>query len=258
MKTIIKCLLATALLAALVFACKKDKSGEKLGEKATYGNGSIQTYALLDDAGTLTECGVTFDDAALTGLPKTPPVDLFQYFSASVDLPTAATDQTGMKHMTVDYYPFGHNPDGIYSVEHIDFYTHYLSEAERLLVGANPADSTRFAAELPAGSLPPTFIDAFHAPTIGTHLVNVAAPEFATPPFSNAFLYGKYDGKLSFLESMLTLTVIKAATTTAKSFDIPQPGVFPQPGKLFPTKYNIWHDAAAKKYKFFLSGFVKH
>jgi hypothetical protein len=258
MKSMLKCFAAITLLAVLIFACKKDKNGIKLGESASYGNGTVQTYALLDDAGVLTECGVIFDDAALVNLPKTPPVDLFQYFSASTDFPTAAIEQTGFQHMTTDYYPYGHNPDPIYSVEHIDFYWHYLTDAQRLLIGASAADSTKFKKDLPAGSLPPTFIDAIHAPMIGTELVNVAGPEFSNPPFADAFLYGKYDGKISFLEPMLPISVIKSVTTTVKSFNIPQPGVFPAPGKLFPTKYNISHDASKKQYKCFLSGFLKH
>lgn len=252
---------ALALLSLLVFSCKDADpaipSNESIGEQAYYGDGTIRAYGLTDDNGALIECGVIFEEKALQNLPKTPPVNLEQYFTASMNFPAVVTEQTGFQHMTCDYYPYGHNPMGIFDVEQIDFYFHYASEAERLKIGANAADSTRYKMDLPAGTLPPTFIDAVYWPTIGTHLVNVASPTFAVPPFQTEQLYGKYDGKLSFIEPMISLGLIRSVTSGSKSYDIFQPGIYPKPGKLYPKKYNVSRDASGN-YRFSLSDFEKH
>ena len=250
--------LPVLLLSLIGFtACKKEKSLESFGESATYGNGMIQTYTLLDNTGTLAEVGVTFTDATLNNLPTTNLIPIFNYHTLSLDFPDDAR-QMGVTHLCSDFYPDGHPPAFAYGVPQIDFYWHFQTEAARLQVGLNPADSVKFKKELPVGAIPPTFIDpGGYIPTIGAHLVNAASPEFNGVPFKTGWIYGKYDGKLAFLENLYAMSFLKSATGN-QSFDIPQPTVFPLAGKLFPRKYNILHDLATKTYKIFLSDFVVH
>ena len=252
-------------MLVLTFAhCKKNDvatlGGETTGEKNAFGNGNIQTYAFTDNTGSLTEAGIIVDDAALQNLPvvlMTVPF-LMAFTTNSLDFPATVADQTGITHLCFDYYPRGHDPVFAYGVPQINFYYHYQTEADRLMVGLLPADSTKFQKVLLAGEVPPTFIDPKgYVPKVGAHLVDVAAPEFNGVAFDKGWIYGKYDGKLTFMEELVSMAFLQSVTTI-QSFDVKQPTIFPRSGKLFPTKYNVAHNATTNQYKIFLSGFVKH
>ena len=58
--------------------------------------------------------------------------------------------------------------------------------------------------------LPPQYMPAGYSnagsvvPYMGNHLINLSSPDFTGNPFTRTFLYGVYDGQLTFVEPMIT------------------------------------------------------
>ena len=48
------------------------------------------------------------------------------------------------------------------------------------------------------------------APAMGNHYVDLTAPEFRGTPFTRTWIYGAYDGRVTFYEEMVTLDHMKA------------------------------------------------
>ena len=48
------------------------------------------------------------------------------------------------------------------------------------------------------------------APAMGNHLVDQTAHEFHGVPFDNTWIYGAYDGRVTFYEDMVTLAYLKS------------------------------------------------
>ena len=62
------------------------------------------------------------------------------------------------------------------------------------------------------------------------------SPELSGQLFKQTFIYGSYDGKVTFYEPMITEAFIKANPTFERA--IPQPAKFQKPG-YYPTKMRI-------------------
>jgi hypothetical protein len=74
---------------------------------------------------------------------------------------------------------------------------------------------------------------------MGTHWVDITSPELAPmnpATFTQTFIYGTYDGKLSFYEPMVTLDFLKKTTSFERP--IPQPAKFKIAG-YYPTIMRI-------------------
>ena len=94
----------------------------------------------------------------------------------------------------------------------------------------------------PAGYIPAAY---FRAPNegiaqMGTHFIDLLSPEFHGQPFTHTFIYGSYDGSVTFLEPMATLAFLQAGTTVHKA--IRQPQLFNPANTHYPTRYSIWKD----------------
>ena len=73
-------------------------------------------------------------------------------------------------------------------------------------------------------------------PAMGKHWVDVTSPEFSGAPFTQTFIYGSYDGKVTFYEPMITEDFIRNNPSFERS--IPQPAQYQQAGWC-PTKMRI-------------------
>ncbi len=88
-------------------------------------------------------------------------------------------------------------------------------------------------------------------PQMGTHWVDLTSPEFNGQPFTQTFIYGSYDGKITFHEPMITLEFLKNSSDFER--DIPQP-VKVQKSGYYPTKERVVkHDGVTE---IVLEGFV--
>jgi hypothetical protein len=234
--------------------------GAHHGQSAMIGGGSVQTYVVLGTAkDTVTgrkppvEMGVEIPRGTMFGLPS-------QTTASILDFPIQARD-TIFQYMMLDWNPQGHEPAGVYDQPHFDFhfYAQDLDEVADILpgdcAGVNCDDFAKAVKPVPAQFAPQGYINVGSVvPFMCNHLIDPASPEFNGKKFTRTWLYGTYDGKLTFFEPMITLESILQTSATQCS-DVKQPAQFAQSG-YYPRKYCTAYDTARSVYKVYITDFV--
>jgi hypothetical protein len=189
----------------------------------------------------------------LTGLP-----DDEREVEYTVPLPRKAAGLTPFDHLTMNWNPHGHpgpeeGPEGLYMVPHFDFHFYMSTEAERLAIPPYEVDSSKFKIAPAAGYLPANYMHfAAGVPQMGSHCLDVTSPELSGAPFTQTFIYGAYNGKVTFYEPMITGEFVKNNPSFQRA--IPQPTKFQKAG-WYPTKMRI--GKANGVTNIILEGFVK-
>jgi hypothetical protein len=98
-------------------------------------------------------------------------------------------------------------------------------------------DSSKFLLAPAPAYLPATYINpGGGVPQMGVHWIDVTSPELNGAPFTQTFIYGSYNNKVTFYEPMITEEFIKANSSFERS--IPMPIKFQKTG-YYPTKMKI-------------------
>ncbi|MFN6964534.1 MAG: DUF5602 domain-containing protein [Pyrinomonadaceae bacterium] len=214
------------------------------GSVRTVGNGKMRSWVKVDDE-KLTAIGVTFTEDALKGLPPEPPpgAEGHEYV---FEIPEVGKGSP-FKHILVNWNPYGHPPAKVYDVGHFDFHFYLISDSERMAITAVGEDAARSNKPLPAELTPKGYVLAPDSaiPRMGSHWADVSSHEFHGSQFTKTFLFGSYDGKLIFLEPMITKAYLETRPNVVD--DIKLPAKLPVPG-YYPTKYRVAYDAAKKEY----------
>lgn len=231
----------------LLGACKKDKSGTYSGDTTNYLGSTLSTYITTDEDGNPEEIGFTVPEAAFNSFDA-----LTGDVSWSLKFPTEH-NETPFVHMWAGYNPHGHEPMGIYDKPHFDFHFYMTTEAERQAI--SPADTVAGAKPLPTGEVPATYFNAGLVPTMGSHWIDSQAPELHGQGFTETFIFGSFDGKMTFYEPMITKAYIAEKHNFSKN--IPAVTAFAKSGKFYPTQEGFRYDTAKKEYQFYLREFVK-
>lgn len=223
------------------------------GPAVAIGDGYARTFVSLDEQGRPTALGVTMTAQALTGLPQRPPGHgpAWEYRLA---LPKEAAD-TGYDHVTVDWNPDGHVPPGVYDAAHFDFHFYLINAQARDAITLKGDDLTRAsrppAAEyMPAGYVLP---EGTAEPRMGAHAIDPGAPEFNEGHFTKTFIYGFYDGRMVFVEPMITKAFLASRQEANQSVAVPQRY---QSAAYYPTRYRVGFDEANKEHVVSLEGLV--
>ena len=119
-------------------------------------------------------------------------------------IPSQAS-KTPFDHIVIGWRPDGHEPFQIYGIPHFDFHFYMITSEERKLITSYEADSMKFKNAPPVEYLPPGYIypgggDA----QMGAHWIDPASPEFNGETFRKTFIYGTLEGKVNFIEPMIT------------------------------------------------------
>lgn len=252
MKHTAKKMTTVSLLVLSLLACKKDKdqapplSGTFYGTAQTLGTGNAKAFVRIDDSGEPVEIGVAITETAMNSLPSG-----HEMLDLALELPAQALSKTPFKFVGLDYNPHGHEPDGVYNVPHFDFHFYKVTNAERLAIAPGdakldvlPAESYLPAAHFPAGGVP----------QMGNHWIDPTSPELNGQPFTTTFLYGSYNGHVTFMEPMITVDFIK--NTEHLHSSVKQAQKFSPAGN-YPTTYCIRHNHEDKQYEVTLEDFVK-
>jgi hypothetical protein len=239
---------------------------EKIRRKPSGGlSRKAQAYVTFDLFGRPREVGVRFTESTLAGLPSQD-AETVLHFPDSISA-------TPFSHFALNWNPKGHVPQGIYSVPHFDYHFYMISERERASIeagictskedslvpdppGVAPVTCEVFdkgVRSLPADELASgyTMVPAV-IPNMGVHLVDMDSPEFNGQPFSYTWIYGAFDGKLSFLEPMISRDFLEKRVNVRAS--IATPAAMPEAG-WYPTAYSIRHDDRLDAYVVSLESF---
>jgi Domain of unknown function (DUF5602) len=238
-----KLFLLVIAAGTLFTSCKKDKDDE-IKEKVFKGpvekfqHGKAWTWYEVDDNGNPLRLAISVDDSAMATLDRNPPGGSSHHHENSVTLklhPKASA--TPFMHVGLDWNPFGHEPEPIYGKPHFDFHFYMMSEEERMAIPPYNMDSAKFKNAPATAYFPPTYINpGGGVPQMGAHWIDFTSPELNGTPFTQTFIYGSYNGKVTFYEPMITEAFIKANTTFERA--IPQPAKYQKTG-YYPTKMRI-------------------
>ncbi|RXA20424.1 hypothetical protein EQO05_04610 [Methanosarcina sp. MSH10X1] len=208
------------------------------GENKTLGNGTVYSWVTLDTEGNPSSIGVNFTESALEELPEA----VVEY---AFDLPEEAAS-TAYDHVGIDWNPAGHDPHGIYDKPHFDFHFYMISPEERDKITASDKDSEKLSKEPVPGYIPEGYVSTpGGVPRMGAHWIDPEAPEFKGQPFNETFIYGFYNGKMVFVEPMVTIAFLEAKPEITKELKLPK--CYPA-GAYYPTNYSISYNEASKAY----------
>ena len=219
---------------------KSDKYNSFYGPAIQMGNGHSRSWVNISHDGKVLGIGVEMTDEALHGLPTDPTA-----FAAStfiLPLHQKAKELTAFDHVTINWNVHGHEPQHVYDRPHFDFHFYKISVADQLAIPIYPVAPAKFDANPPAGFMPPLYLHTpGGVPQMGAHWVNLLAPELNGGIFNHTFIYGSYDGKVTFEEPMITLATLESGNTIHQ--DIRQPDHYAPVNKYYPTRYNIWENS---------------
>ncbi|SEG87486.1 DUF5602 domain-containing protein [Marinobacterium lutimaris] len=245
----------TAILAGCSTSPKDAQmSGTFEGPPVAIGQGQAWTFVTLDEQGAARTLGIRFSEETLTGLPT----ELSEHGAWEYDLELPAEAAAlGYDHVMLDWNPHGHIPPGVYDTPHFDFHFYAIDHAARkeITLDAASLEMARKAPEegyMPAGyALPP----GTEVPNMGAHAIDPASGEFNGEPFTTTFIYGFYDGKVIFMEPMMTLDYLKSRPDM--SMPVKQPQAYHK-DFAYPTSYGVHFDAMAKRYEVTLDGLARY
>lgn len=275
-------LLFFVLIATSVTVAAAGRSRTEYGPVVDMGAGSIQAYVTLKGDNTPAEIGIQYDGAALSGLPDetAPPSDgTWDILDAAgnvvwpccgyehlLELPAAAA-VTPFEHIVVNWNNHGHPPPAIYDKPHFDFHFYTISNDTRTSIAAPTAeemcnemtpltcaDAETALRPLPEAQAPPDyFAPGAVEPGMGNHMLDLTAPELAGTPFTQTWIYGTWDGKISFFEPMITLEYLQNLEGKV-CYNIKTPAAFAKEG-YYPTRYCTSYHPGKDIYRITLNRF---
>ena len=202
-----------------------------LGWQMPLGKGTMATYAEFTSGDAPAAVGVVMSAQALDGLPVGS--DMHRCHGRSSDgavgsathcIPTfehvvplpdtiARRADVPFKWVLLNWNPSGHIPPGVYDVPHFDVHFMMAPIAEIFAIEPGPCgpemvrcDQFRIGKKpLPGNYMHADFrdVDAV-VPAMGNHLIDLSGPEFNKQPFTHSWIYGVYDGKVTFYEQMVS------------------------------------------------------
>jgi hypothetical protein len=250
------------------------------GWRSALGKGTVSSYAEFTPAGAPRALGVAFSEGALEGLPTAgsdghhcfdrnkdgavdPATECLHQYELVLPLPdvVARRGDIPFTWVLLNWNPVGHIPPGVYDVPHFD--VHFFMEpiANVLAIAPGPCGPEFIRCDhfevarrpLPANYMHPDFKDVEAAvPAMGNHLVDLTGPEFNKQPFTRTWIYGAYDGKVTFYEEMVTRAFLLSKPSTC--FPIKTPAAVGRSG-FYPTLSCLRHDARTGEYTVSMEGF---
>jgi hypothetical protein len=248
------------LLAITVGACAKDAAlADVKGACSDAYKGQVCTWATMNGK-TLVEAGATVPFASIENAPADDAMVWPPKAAASLDMPAAALQQSGLTEMTM-YWEAGGHPPGAFMTPHFDFHFYTVTPAEIATMDCKDASKPAAlpaAFALPDIPLPPDMAKMTGVPALiglcvpgmGIHAILASEVE-RKDAFSGTMVIGYYKGKPIFIEPMIA----KAMLMKKESFDLPIPDI-PGLSGAHPTKFHADFDAAKQAYKFSFSAFT--
>ena len=233
-----------------------------------------------------TAIGMVFGSETLHNLPHDPPnEDRWCYdkdgdgvedpmtecaggYERMMPLSREFTDRvdTPFTYVLSNWNPMGHVPPGIYDLPHFDVHFYLNDNAEREAIRPGPCPALVNCDDYELGKkLPPqryrtsdhVDLDAIE-PGMGTHLIDTTAPEFHGERFTHTWIYGSWDGHMSFYEPMVThewFSGLADGSIADSCVDIKLPQAWETSG-WYPTQYCLRYRENRDELTVSLEGFV--
>ena len=220
------------------------------GATATIGGRAVSSWATVDRNNVVTEVGVTLPLAVIENPPAQPgsgPLGAI----AVLPFPAQAQSSTFLNHVEMHWNPSGHEPGRYENIPHFDLHYYAVPESEVRAIAPGRDPAAPATNQVPDGYLYPGQ-DAL-VPQMGVHAVSKAEFAPGAPPFSASMILGYYNGRMTFVEPMITQELLKSRKTI--SLPIARPAVLGRATR-YPTRFTGTYDARAGAYQLVLSDFV--
>jgi len=246
-----------ALAAIAISSCKKDdleKNGIYKGPVANVHGGKAWTWVQISKTGNPEKLAIALTDEALNSVPVGGDAGGHGHGDANSWTlkfhPKAGV--THFNHVGLGWNPIGHEPEPIYGKPHFDFHFYIMTPQQVDAIPPYEVDSAKFKNWPAPEYFPATYFNAGGGvPKMGAHWVDLTSGEFNGQPFTQTFIYGGYDGKVTFYEPMITLEFLKNNSNYERA--IPQPAKVQKAG-WYPTKMKVLkHDGLTEV---ILDGFI--
>ena len=209
------------------------------GPAVQMGDGHARSWANISHDDKILAVGIEMTDGALENLPQDP--ENFAANAFVLQLHQKAKALTPFDHIVINWNVHGHEPEHVFDIPHFDFHFYKISLADQLAIPPYDIAPAKFDANPPFTYLPPLYLHIpGGVPQMGAHWIDLLAPELNGGAFTHTFIYGSYDGNVTFLEPMVTLATFESGNTIHQDFR--QPQYFSPTGKYYPSRYNIWKD----------------
>jgi hypothetical protein len=224
----------------------------RYGPSVATGKGFARTWVNFDEKGEARAVGIALDEAALEGLPeKSSAKGCCSEYEYVLEFPANAPRP--FDHVAMNWNPNGHEPAGVYDKPHFDFHFYMMSKDQREKITLSGDDATRAVRALPDQQMPAGYVMVAPTarPRMGVHLVDPNAREFKGKTFTRTLIYGAYDGKLTFIEPMITRAYLLSKPNSTELMALPKK--YPSAGR-FPTAYTVKWDPSTREYLIALEG----
>jgi hypothetical protein len=244
MNSFVKRLLLFATWGACCLSPLKALSQDAMNEEIIAGTDSVTTWLLTNSHGRPATLGASIPAAMLQDLPD-------HHMEVSVAFPRRP--HLPFTHLYLMWEPQGHEPVGIYDVPHFDVHFYLLSDQVRRQITCAGEDEARCLKKPLPSAIPSDYAPTpAGVPQMGWHWLDTLAPEFHGHPFTATMVYGYYEGRLAFLEPMITKAFLE--TKPHIQAKIRQPETFPEAG-YYPTKYQVLYRYVPDTYDIAITDF---
>lgn len=249
------------------------QAGSFESDPKTIPGGSVTAISETDEDGNPKMIGFKFELAMLDDLPSelnmeapwfdlngngevdvdmmaTPPVmEVHGDYKVRFDPPggLANNEDFPYRFLEFNWNPMGHEPPP-WQVPHIDFHFYMMTREEVDAIDLGPAGILISEDHFARAVMPvdpkyagPDFVNVDAAVgQMGNHLIDPASPELQPggPLFTHAWIYGCYDGNVTFWEPMTTREFFQ--TKEDVELDIPLPEAYATAG-WYPTRWAMTH-----------------
>lgn len=254
-----------------------------LGGEVVVGNGTARMFVDLTVEGTPSSVGIALTEGALAGLAARMNTtsrcwdkngdghimhgECLGDYQATLAMPEGS-ERLGLpfRWSTVNWNPEGHVDPAppVWGAPHFDF--HFFTAEPEVIDAIRPGpcaefidceDFERASKPLPPEHHPEGYVDVGAAVArMGNHLVDASDPELADPTlgFSKTFIYGIYDGRVIFLEPMVSHRYLVSQPNACAPIATPAAYAV---GGYYPTVHCVRYDPATATYRVSLEGLVE-
>lgn len=226
-------------------------AGIHFGPVTTIGDGHARSFVQLGHDGQPIAIGIRMSALALKGLPLETPGH-GRAWEYRLELPAEAAGK-GYDHITIDWNPRGHMPPGVYDSAHFDFHFYVIDSQARDRITLQGEDLARAGRQPPPEFMPSGYVlpEGTAEQRMGAHAIDPGAPEFNGAPFTKTFIYGFHDGRMVFIEPMVTLAHLESKQDLTEAIAVPER--YQAPG-FYPTAYRVGFDAQTREHLVVLEG----
>ncbi|MBA2330342.1 MAG: DUF5602 domain-containing protein [Flavisolibacter sp.] len=261
------------LTAALLFSCQKEiqkqndqefliskkqpeeKTNTFYGPQVKVGAGHVRSFIIINHNGEPVELGVEMTRSSMEDLPEAPHEAMIEHpFTYWLPLHPKAKQFTPYQHIELNWQPIGH-PPFFFAPPHFDIHFYTISKDVQMSIPQpTPSNIHLFGPPSP-GYLPEDYIiPGAPIAQMGRHWLDRTSPVLSPPfIFQHVMIYGTFDGKVVFLEPMVTRNFLLSNTET--HVPIKQPAIYDPNQNYYPTMYNIYSEGNKEKIYVSLSHF---